>query len=223
MHSSRERTLRGRRTRPLFRKIWALCLAGTLSAPALGANYFEFVSGDLSDDPAQPTVIAVDAGDNRIGGQTIDFPTDADIFTLVVPPGLEITTVSLTEFRLLSSPSDGGSLVALEAGGQITDLNSSENLRGFVIAGVASGTQVGDDLLDDLGGGTLGAGEWTFWVQNTGSVTEYELNAFAEAATLPPVDPGPRVTVPVPGLGPAGLAVLMLSFLLLGLFRSGKD
>ncbi len=187
------------------------------AAIAMAEDYRESVSGDLSDNPQQPTVIQVDEGENRVRGQTIDNPTDPDFFTMVVPPGLEITSLSLSEFELISNPSDGGSLIALEAGPRITDVNSSDNLVGFVIAGDASGTEVGDELLDDLGGSPLGPGSWTFWIQNTGSVTAYELTALAQPLAGP--GPGGSGAVGIPTLGPMGLLLLIGSMLWLGIRR----
>jgi hypothetical protein len=80
-------------------------------------------------------------------------------------------------------------------------------LRGFVIAGVAPGTEPGDDLLDDLGGAPLGEGPWTLWMQNTGSVTEYQLTVTAVAP--PPTGPVGNAT-PVPTLDRLGLLALLL-------------
>ncbi len=187
------------------------CLATTA---ALAADHDESTDGDLSGDPANPTPVVVDAGDNVITGRTTDVPLDRDMLTLSVPDGVEITEIRLTRFELLSAPSDGGMLVALEMGNQITDLNSSASLRGFVIAGVAAGTQQGDDLLDDLGGAPLTAGDWTLWLQNTGSVTDYQLTVVAAAVAVPPA-----VVAPVPTLGPLGLPLLLLTVVLVALPR----
>ena len=186
-----------------------LVLSLGLSHAAFAANHDEFVDGDLSDDPDNPTPLAIDAGTNVITGQATDIPLDRDIITLNVPDGVEITAIELTEFVLVSTPSDGGMLVALEEGPQITDFNSSAALRGFVIAGVASGTQVGDDLLDDLGGAPLDTGPWTIWMQNTGSVTEYQLTVTAVAMGPPPGGPVGNST-PVPALDKLGLLALLL-------------
>lgn len=186
-----------------------LVLALGLSSAVHAADYDEFVDGDLSGDPANPTPLAIDAGSNSIRGGVTDNPLDRDIVTLNVPAGLEITAIELTDFQLITASFDGGMLVALEPGSQITDFNSSAALRGFVIAGVAPGTEVGDDLLDDLGGAPLDAGAWTLWFQNTGSVTEYQLTVTAQAAAAPPTAPVQR-TAPVPTLGKLGLLALLL-------------
>jgi hypothetical protein len=191
-----------------------LSLALTASLPALAADHDESNDGDLSGDPANPTVIAVDEGPNVISGFATDNPLDRDIFTLVVPAGLEVTEIRLTAFNLVTSPSDGGMLLAVEQGPRITDLNSAASLRGFAIVGVAPGTEQGDDLLDDLGGGVLGPGEWTLWLQNTGSVTEYTLTVQASVAAAPP--PVASRTEPVPGPGLLALMGLLLGVSLIG-------
>ena len=191
----------------------------TLAASTWAANHDESTDGDLSGDQFMPTDLAIDAGDNVITASTTAQPTDRDFVTLQVPEGLEISAIVLSQYRLVDQPSDGGSLVALEAGEQITDLDSSDALRGFAIAGVNPGTEPGDDLLDDLGGAPLGSGAWTLWIQNTGSVTEYQLTVQANAAPVvpPPVTPTPGPTVPIPTLGPLGLLFLVAAMLSLGL------
>lgn len=197
---------------------WRLLASALLAAPLLvyAADHDEADDGDLADDPANPTAIAVDVGDNIVRGLVTDNPLDRDIFTMQVPADTVITEVRLSDFLLLTQPSDGGMLVALEEGSQITDLNSSAALRGFVIAGVAFGTEEGDDLLDDLGGGALGEGDWTFWIQNTGSITEYELTFVAEAVQAPPPPPPTqRPAQPVPTIGPLGWLFLLSGILLL--------
>lgn len=194
----------------------AASLAMAMSTPVLAADYNEFVRGDLSGDPANPTVIDVDAGGNVVTGSATDFPLDRDIFTLVVPAGLEVTEIRLSAFELVTEPSDGGMLIALEQGPRITDLNSAANLRGFAIVGVAPGTQQGDDLLDDLGGGVLGPGAWTVWLQNTGSVTDYALTIQAAAAAAPPPPASPSRTQPVPALGPLGILLFLAGMVVAG-------
>ena len=215
------RTTHRTRSHPVGAAFAGLLLSFGISTAALAADHNEAVNGDLSDDPANPTPLAIDAGSNVITGDATDAPLDRDIVTLNVPEGLEITTIELTQFELISSPSDGGMLVALEEGSQITDLNSSAALRGFVIAGVNPGTEVGDDLLDDMGGAPLDAGAWTIWMQNTGSITEYQLTVTA-AAVGPPPGPVGSAT-PVPTLDRLGLLALLLGVGLIAVraLRSG--
>ncbi len=216
------RTARRTRFLPATAALAGLVLSLGLSTAVLAANHDEVSDGDLSDDPGNPTPLAIDAGSNVITGSASDNPLDRDIITLNVPDGLEITRIELTEFVLISSPSDGGMLVALEEGPQITDLNSSAALRGFVIAGVAPGTEVGDDLLDDLGGPPLATGPWTVWMQNTGSITDYQLTVTAAAVGPPPGGPVGNAT-PVPTLDKLGLLALLLGMGLIAVraLRSG--
>lgn len=202
-----------RRRISMLRRLAVLSALMT-SLSVMAADYDELVDGDLSGDQANPTVIAVDAGPNVISGLVTDNPLDRDFFTLVVPEGLEVTEIRLTFFELISSPSDGGMLTALEQGTQISDLESPANLRGFAIVGVDAGTQQGDDLLDDLGGGVLGEGEWTVWLQNTGSITDYELTVLASAPVVAPPLP-PSRTAAVPGLNIFGVLALLFGILLL--------
>lgn len=216
------RFVRTPRPHLLIAMLAGLVLSMGVVTGAFAANHDEASDGDLSDDPDNPTPLAIDAGANVITGQATDIPLDRDIITLNVPDGLEITAIELTQFDLISTPSDGGMLVALEQGSQITDFNSSAALRGFVIAGVAPGTEVGDDLLDDLGGPPLDAGPWTVWMQNTGSVTDYQLTVTAVAVGPPPVGPVGNAT-PVPTLDRLGLLALLLGMGLIAVraLRSG--
>lgn len=163
------------------------------------ANYDEAVDGDLSDDQFNPTPIGLDIGSNAVTGTTIVGP-DRDFFVITVGPSELVTSVRLTNYELTSNPADGGSLLAIEAGPQITAIDDPAALRGFAIVGVQAGTTVGEELLDDLGGAPLAPGTYTFWIQNTGSDTNYSLNLQFS---------GPRV---IPTL--SGWMLLLLGLLL---------
>lgn len=89
---------------------------------------------------------------------------------------------------------DDQGFLAVAAGSQISSLFSPAVLLGNALIGAIPGAMEGDDVLDNLGtaifGGTgfvgaLGAGTYTFWIQETtGSVPEYALD-FQVRSTVP--------------------------------------
>jgi hypothetical protein len=146
----------------------------------------ESVNGDLSGDPAAPTVLAIGLGTNSITG-TAD--ADQDFFTIIVPDGANFTQLLLTSFE----STDDLAFLAIQSGPMITDLTVPDNLLGWLHTSAAFG---GSDILDDLAlsdsagaiGFTvpLGPGTYTLVMQQTNpGLVAYGFDLIIEPVAVP--------------------------------------
>jgi hypothetical protein len=146
----------------------------------------ESVNGDLSGDPAAPTVLAIGLGTNSITG-TAD--ADQDFFTITVPDGANFTQLLLTSFE----STDDLAFLAIQSGPMITDLTVPDNLLGWLHTSAAF---VGSDILDDLAlsdsagaiGFTvpLGPGTYTLVMQQTNpGLVAYGFDLIIEPVAVP--------------------------------------
>ena len=155
--------------------VLAGCLFFGMNAHAL--VYSEAIDGDLSNLAAAPTPLVLDLGANTVSGSTsIGASGDFDFFTITVPINLELSTLFLDSFS-----AGNLSFMGVQSGTSWTEgtgggINPA-NLLGWTHFGTGNST-VGTDLLDDLGAGAgamgftppLPSGDYTFLVQDTGSV-----------------------------------------------------
>lgn len=164
-----------------------LCSTGVSAA----VIHSESISGDLSGDNLAPTLLMLAEGSNVVTGSTTASPIDRDFFTFTVAAGLELAAVVLDVY----DTNDDQGFFAVAEGSQITALFSPAVLLGNALIGMAPGAMEGDDVLDNLGAavfggagfvGALGAGTYTFWIQETqGSVPEYALDFQLRASAVP--------------------------------------
>jgi hypothetical protein len=156
------------------------CLAAAGTAQAL--NHDETVNGDLSDDRLNPTNLSFATGTNTISGTTQS--GDRDYFTFEVPSGWNLSSV----FHQTYESDDFRGFIGLQAGTQLTEppvgANAS-NLLGYTLFGVDT---VGSEIIDDLAASgaslppatgfdaPLPAGDYTFWLQQTGTLTTYSFD-----------------------------------------------
>jgi hypothetical protein len=150
----------------------ALAVASAASAATI---WDEGVNGDLSNNRLAPTVLSVSPGSNTIIGSTVQ--GNIDYFTFTVPVGYEFSALILSSF----SSADDVAFLAIQAGSTFTEPASGTvvgNLLGYthIGTGALAGTaDPGTDILDELGAGVgsigftppLGAGAYTFWLQQT--------------------------------------------------------
>lgn len=181
---STTRTGTGRRSAPkgLLKLAVAACAGALMAGPALAGNYNEATNGDFANSGASPTSVAVALGSNIItgvtGGNAAHQP-DRDYFTLTIAPGQELISIDV----LAGTDSPTRSFFGVGAGSQ-TLVNpaagSAVGLLGWTLFSVAD---VGSNVLDDLGSasapnfpafpgatgfkGPLGAGAYTFWIQDS--------------------------------------------------------
>ena len=157
-----------------------LPLAAVVAQGAVAATIWdEGVSGDLSNDRANPTLLTLAVGTNTIIGSVT--AGERDYFRFNLPGGNTFTQLNLAAY----SPSNLGFL-AVQSGTQITVdplAPTAAPLLGYVHT---SNTQVGTDILDDMAASNLlsppaigfvpplGPGDYSFWMQQTSAVlTDY--------------------------------------------------
>lgn len=158
----------------------------------------EGVHGDLSDDRLAPTSVSLGLGDNvliaAMGG------SDKEYFHIRLAPGMSLTSIIVDSYV----SDDDFAFIGLQEGMVFTEdplTANPENMLGWTLWGTGD---EGQDLLSRMASqsGTigfvppLGGSDYTFWIQQTGDPTTYQLNF---------------TTVPEPGTLAAigfGLAVL---------------
>lgn len=154
----------------------AMAFVGSIASAGGLVIWDDAVNGDLSDDRFNPNVFALDNGVSSIISETVlsNFPSseggDRDYFTVTIGAGQSITSIMLAESFNPAGGFDAVGFMALQFGPIVTVDPAAPNpapLAGFVI-----GTEdlIGTDILGLLSGGLseLGAGEYAFWVQQTG-------------------------------------------------------
>ena len=157
-----------------------LCLAAAGTAQAL--IYDETVDGDLSDDRLNPTALAIATGVNSFAMGTQS--GDLDYFTFTVPTGWNLSSI----FHQTYSSDDFVAFIGLQSGTTFTEAPSTvnpANLLGWLHFG---GDTVNSEIIDDLAASgsaapaaigfeaPLPAGDYTFWMQQTGLAATYALD-----------------------------------------------
>ena len=167
----------------------ALC-----SVSHAGVLWNETNQGDLSSNWLAPTVatlVASEDGENILSGTTGDDGTgiDRDYITVTIPAGAQLTGIILQDYF---SP-DFNMFMGVVAGTTVVnpDEATDQSVLGYALFGPSD---LGNDLMEELavprypGGGFIapvGPGTYTFWIQQTGEPTIYQMNFI--------VVPGPGV------------------------------
>lgn len=166
--------------------------------------YDEQRQGDFSDDRFAPTPLPLSVGSNQligiIEGEDGMGGLDRDYFTITIPAGLQLSSILLESYM----STDFAAFAGIQPGAVFPDDPDSVrpgDLMGWTLFGPGN---VDQDLLPQIGANgrrftaPLGAGTYTFWVQQIGPFTDYTWNF--------------EVAVPAPGavglLGAAGLVGL---------------
>ncbi len=134
------------------------------------ALYDEQVDGEISDDATSPLALDLANGSNVLAGAVV--AGDIDYVTVHVPEGHVLSAIDLVNYE----SGNEQSFIGIQAGTVFTEPPTDTevaNLLGFTLFGTAS---VGTDILPAIGAapGTqgftppLGAGDYTFWIQETG-------------------------------------------------------
>ena len=174
-------------TRSLLSKLapWsslaALACAAALSAPAAHAAtaWDEAVSGDLSNNGLTPNSVSFTAGSNFVIGATgrnAQGVVDRDYFTFTLAEGFQLDALLVLPGSTFLGP-ESISFIAFQAGSPFTvspTSNSPEGLLGYWLYGP---NDLGLDILQQMGSspgasgffGSLPAGTYSVWIQETGT------------------------------------------------------
>jgi hypothetical protein len=181
---------------------------GTVGA----TDWDELINGDLSNDGLTPTFINFTSGNNLIEG-TMGFngtALDRDIWTFNVPVGQFLTAINLVSY---SAPAAGiNSFMAIDDATTININDSSQHLSNGLwteeFDGLGNTFTPLLTILDNgplFGGtgfsGSLGPGDYTFWVQETSAEVHYCIDFVLTPVPVP--EPGSAML-----LGAASLACL---------------
>ena len=154
----------------------------TAAGSAQALNYDETVNGELSDDRLNPTELSFATGINTLSRSTQ--PGDRDYFTFAVPSGWQLSSI----FHQTYESTDFVAFIGLQDGVTLTEPlvgTNANNLRGYALFGVDT---VGTEIIDDLAASgsaipaamgfvaPLPAGDYTFWMQQTGALATYSFD-----------------------------------------------
>ncbi len=165
------------------RALALLSISALVPIAHAGVLWNETIQGDLSNNWLNPTDATLSLGDNSVLGSTGDSGTgdfDRDYLTITIPQGMLLTELILVDYF----STDQSSFIGVNPGETTIDpdLATPSSLLGWTLFGSSS---VGNNLFNNLsiprypGGGFIspvGPGTYTFWIQQTGEETLYELN-----------------------------------------------
>jgi len=157
------------------------------------ALFDEAVDGEISDDAANSTIVQLDLGSNFLNGAVT--AGDIDYVTVIVPEGHELSALELVGYE---SDNDR-SFIGVQPGSVFTELPDSvdvTNLLGFTLFGTGT---LGTDILPLIGQGEgaegfnapLPAGDYTFWIQETGDIVSSYSFDFQVTETASDVEDAP--------------------------------
>jgi hypothetical protein len=175
-----------------LRILLVLCLLPAFSSFALADTVWDenpSEDGDLSGNFSMPTEVEFFLGSNTIigtvgdNGNTGAIPgdSDADFFTFSVGAGQQLSSIFVDSY---TSSIGGGSFIGYVGGTSFTipDGEQFPVVDGFTLFNAESGELIGGEL-----GGPLGAGNYSFWIQETGpTVIEYQLSFQVSSAVPEP-------------------------------------
>jgi hypothetical protein len=154
----------------------------TAAGTAQALNYDETVNGELSDDRLNPTGLTFATGTNTLSMSTQS--GDRDYFTFTVPSGWNLSSI----FHQTYESTDFRGFIGFQSGITLTEPptgTNAINLLGYTLFGVDT---VGTEIIDDLAASgseipaatgfvaPLPAGDYTFWMQQTGGLSTYSFN-----------------------------------------------
>lgn len=177
----------------------------------------ESASGDLSDLQASPTALALSIGVNSIIG-TVGGTNTKDFVALTVPAGDKLTSITLAAY----SSTDAQGFTGVQAGSSFVGSTvSADSYLGYAHFGTGATNGnlpptnlIGTDILPLMGNTTLaqgaggftpplGAGTYTFLIQQLGANTSYQFDYNVAQAPEP-------TTVSLWAIGVMGLAAVAL-------------
>lgn len=200
------------RTRRTVLRALSIALLAGLTATANAQIVFDDASGNASSNGASPTALTFNLGSNIVNGTVTTPANTRNFYTFTIGASEELTAINLDSLNVTTAagaPSSDPGFFALVEG-------DTASIPGAGFANLGGGLfapgNVGIDLLSIANpqstGGTglpavIGAGDYTFVIQQTGSeVSNFSLDFQVSAAAVPE----PTSGILLAGLGLAGLA-----------------
>ena len=163
-------------TRLLLCALASACFASSAHA---STAWDEAVSGDLANQGTSPTALTLLQGSNFVRGSTGRDGAgvvDRDYFSFTLPAGTQLSALTLLQGSTFLGPS-ALSFIAVQAGTQVTVDPVGGSATGLLGWWLYGENDVDTDILPFMGAspgavgfiGTLPAGDYAFWVQDTGT------------------------------------------------------
>jgi PEP-CTERM motif len=176
----------------------ALFSAGVMSGAHAATAWDEAASGDLANVGTSPTGVSLGLGSNIVSGTTgrsAGGVVDRDYFTFTLPAGWQLDSVTLLPGTTFLGPSSLG-FIGVQAGMQVTVNPTGGSATGLLGWWHYNVNDIGTDILPSVGlgpgasgfVGSLPAGSYAFWIQETatGSAAynfDFGVSAVPEAST----------------------------------------
>lgn len=189
--------------------------AGATSSANAQVIFDDAVDGNASSNGASPTLVDFSIGSNIING-TVSSPTNTrNFYTFTIDTGQELTAINLDSINVVDAagaPSQDPGFYAIVAGStSATPGADFTNLGGALFSPSLSDSDLlapistagGDDIASGTGFSSIGAGDYTFVIQQTGDeVSSFSLDFQVSAAAVPE----PTSAIVLVGLGVASMA-----------------
>jgi hypothetical protein len=170
-----------------FVVLLCVMIMGALATSAAATTLWdEAMNGDLSGNGLTPTSVVLGPGTNSLLGSSV--AGDLDYISVKVLPGEELLSLVLESY----TGEDHTAFIAIQSGPTFTaapPVPPVGSLLGYSHFGPGAGffAQVGQDLLFPLAtaAGAIGfssplpSGDYTFWIQQTGQASSYQLDFIA--------------------------------------------
>jgi len=201
-----------------LRTLAVALLAGVATNAATAQVVFDDANGNASDDGSAPTELVFGIGSNIVNGTVTSPANTRNFYTFTIGAGEELAAINLNSINVTiadpSGPIDSinPGFFALVTGNTSADPGQTafESLGGALFAP----GNLGDNLLDIISAGesgpntsgtgftTIGEGDYTFVIQQTGS----ENSNFSLDFQVTTAVPEPTAGILLAGLGLAGIA-----------------
>ena len=176
----------------------ATAVSGALSGAQAATAWDEAVSGDFANIGTGATALSLGLGSNIITGTTgrsTAGVVDRDYFTFTLPAGWQLDSVTMLPGTTFLGP-EGLGFIGVQAGTQVTVNPTGGSPVGLLGWWHYNVNDMGTDILPSIGAGpgatgfigSLPAGSYAFWIQETATGTaaynfEFGVSAVPEASS----------------------------------------